>query len=194
MTAMDIGPGEDAQELHGDDDAGGGDGKSAVARWPRPGHGNNREQQAEQRGKHEEDDRAEHEAGQQVGAGRSRLAHARLPSHHRALSRPVEVGRNLHHADSLRLRLKARGDLPAELADDVVRKARPAFREGIYGPLTLPLLPDRDALLRDLADALLEEVRVHNRRNEPTRLILPVGPVSPYRRVVEVSNREQLSW
>jgi glucosamine-6-phosphate deaminase len=56
------------------------------------------------------------------------------------------------------------------------------------------LLPDRDALLRDMADGILAEVRAHNQRNEPTRLILPVGPVSQYRRVVEESNREGLSW
>jgi glucosamine-6-phosphate deaminase len=56
------------------------------------------------------------------------------------------------------------------------------------------LLPDRDALLRDMADAILAEVRAHNARDEPTRLILPVGPVSQYRRVVEISNRERISW
>jgi glucosamine-6-phosphate deaminase len=64
------------------------------------------------------------------------------------------------------------------------RQARLRFR----------LLPDRDALLRDMADAILEEVRTHNARQEPTRFILPVGPVSQYRRVIEVSNREGLSW
>ena len=60
--------------------------------------------------------------------------------------------------------------------------------------LRFRLLPDRAALLNDMADALLDEVRAHNQRNEPTRLILPVGPVSHYRRVVEVSNRERVSW
>lgn len=68
--------------------------------------------------------------------------------------------------------------------DELRRQARIPFR----------LLPDRDALLRDMADAILAEVRVHNQRNEPTRLILPVGPISQYRRVVEESNRERLSW
>ena len=68
--------------------------------------------------------------------------------------------------------------------DELRRRARIPFR----------LLPDREALLRDMADALLDEVRARNRRNEPTRLILPVGPVSHYRRVVEIANRERLSW
>jgi glucosamine-6-phosphate deaminase len=74
--------------------------------------------------------------------------------------------------------------LTALSVDELRRQARVPFR----------LLPDRDALLRDMADAILAEVRAHNRRNEPTRLILPVGPVSQYRRVVEESNREGLSW
>jgi glucosamine-6-phosphate deaminase len=68
--------------------------------------------------------------------------------------------------------------------DALRRQARIPFR----------LLADRDALLRDLGDAILNEVRAHNRRNEPTRLILPVGPIAHYRRVIEESNRERLSW
>lgn len=71
------------------------------------------------------------------------------------------------------------------LPTDVLRqRARLRFR----------LLPDREALLRDMADAILAEVRAHHARSEPLRLILPVGPVSQYRRVVEISNRERLSW
>jgi glucosamine-6-phosphate deaminase len=68
--------------------------------------------------------------------------------------------------------------------DELRGRARIPFR----------LLSDREALLNDFSDAILEEVRFHNRRNEPTRLILPVGPVAHYRRVVEISNRENLSW
>jgi glucosamine-6-phosphate deaminase len=60
--------------------------------------------------------------------------------------------------------------------------------------LRFRLLPDREALLRDMADAIVAEVRAHHARREPLRLILPVGPVSQYRRVVEISNRERVSW
>jgi glucosamine-6-phosphate deaminase len=49
-------------------------------------------------------------------------------------------------------------------------------------------------LLDDFANSILDEIRTHNRRGEPTRLILPVGPVAQYRQVIEVSNRERLSW
>lgn len=68
--------------------------------------------------------------------------------------------------------------------DELRRRARIPFR----------LLADREALLGNLADSIIEEVRSHNQRGEPTRLILPVGPISHYRRVVEVSNREKISW
>lgn len=64
------------------------------------------------------------------------------------------------------------------------RKARVSFR-------TLPSIP---AVLDDMADAILAEVRAGSRKGRPVRLILPVGPVAHYRRVVEVSNREGLSW
>ncbi len=64
------------------------------------------------------------------------------------------------------------------------RRARVPFR-------TLPTIP---AVLEDMADAILAEVRAGARTGRPVRLILPVGPVAHYRRVVEVSNREGLSW
>jgi glucosamine-6-phosphate deaminase len=48
--------------------------------------------------------------------------------------------------------------------------------------------------MEDFADSILDEIRRQNRLGEPTRLILPVGPVAQYRRVVAVSNLERLSW
>jgi hypothetical protein len=49
--------------------------------------------------------------------------------------------RNLHMASVFRKRLK-KSDLIPTAADEVVRMARPAFRNAIYGRLTLPELPD----------------------------------------------------
>ena len=69
---------------------------------------------------------------------------------------------------------------PAELE----RSARIPFR----------IVPDFDALMEDFARAILDEIRAGNARGEPVRLILPIGPVAQYRRVVEASNREGLSW
>lgn len=76
------------------------------------------------------------------------------------------------------LRLHA---LPVE---ELRRRARLPFR----------LLADLPAVLDDFADTILHEIRTRHARGEPTRLILPVGPVAQYRRVVALSNREQLSW
>lgn len=79
-------------------------------------------------------------------------------------------------ADTLRLNA-----LPV---DELRRRARVPFR----------LLPNLPAVLDDFADAILGEIRTGQARGGPVRLILPVGPVAQYRRVVEVSNRERLSW
>jgi glucosamine-6-phosphate deaminase len=56
------------------------------------------------------------------------------------------------------------------------------------------LFPDIPSMLESFADFMIEELRQNNARGEPTRWILPVGPVSQYWRVVERSNQEGLSW
>jgi glucosamine-6-phosphate deaminase len=37
-------------------------------------------------------------------------------------------------------------------------------------------------------------IRSRNARGEPTRLILPVGPIAPYRTLVEITRRERIRW
>jgi glucosamine-6-phosphate deaminase len=68
--------------------------------------------------------------------------------------------------------------------------------EELRGQARIPfrLTPDIPSLMEDFAQSIVEEVRSRNARGEPTRLILPVGPVAQYRRVVEISNRERISW
>lgn len=56
------------------------------------------------------------------------------------------------------------------------------------------ILPDNRGLLEDFADSIIREISQGNRRRQPTRLILPVGPTAQYRRVVEISNRRHISW
>ncbi len=68
--------------------------------------------------------------------------------------------------------------------DDLRRLARIPFR----------LLPDIPSLLDDFARSIADEIRTRNARREPTRLILPVGPVAHYRTLVEITNRERISW
>ena len=55
--------------------------------------------------------------------------------------------RNLHLAGRLRARLKKREDLSDKQRDELARKSRQAFRNAIYGRLTLPELPDGEALV-----------------------------------------------
>lgn len=49
-------------------------------------------------------------------------------------------------------------------------------------------------MIQHLADSMIEELRENNRRGEPTRWILPYGPVAQYPLVIERSNRERISW
>jgi glucosamine-6-phosphate deaminase len=56
------------------------------------------------------------------------------------------------------------------------------------------LLADTPALLTHFAASIGSEIRDRNSRGEPTRLILPVGPVRHYAELAEMTNRERLSW
>jgi glucosamine-6-phosphate deaminase len=56
------------------------------------------------------------------------------------------------------------------------------------------LTPDIPSLIEHFAQSIVEEVRSRNARGEPTRFILPVGPIAQYRRVAEICNRERISW
>jgi glucosamine-6-phosphate deaminase len=67
---------------------------------------------------------------------------------------------------------------------ELERRAKVRFR----------LLASREALLDDFARSIADEIRAHNARNEPTRLILPVGPVAQYPRLAAICNREGITW
>ena len=58
----------------------------------------------------------------------------------------------------------------------------------------LEILPDLEALYDHLARAIAGEISGRNAAGEPTRLILPVGPVDQYPRLVEICNRERIGW
>ncbi len=61
-------------------------------------------------------------------------------------------------------------------------------------PLGVRLFADIPAMMEYFARGMADEIRSNNDRGRPTRWILPVGPVEQYFRLVEVSNRERLSW
>lgn len=60
--------------------------------------------------------------------------------------------------------------------------------------LPFRLFPDLPSLLAHFARSIAAEISFHNERGEPTRLILPVGPVGQYPLLAEITNRERISW
>ena len=58
----------------------------------------------------------------------------------------------------------------------------------------LEILLDLAALYDHLARSIVDEIAGRNAAGQPARLILPVGPVGHYPRLVEMCNRERISW
>ncbi len=56
------------------------------------------------------------------------------------------------------------------------------------------ILPDLEALYEHLARSIADEIASRTTAGQPTRLILPVGPVDHYPRLVEICNRERIAW
>ena len=61
------------------------------------------------------------------------------------------------------------------------------------GKVTLDVTPSLEALYQRMATDVVEEVRRNNGRSRRTVLILPVGPIEQYERIVQMVNREKLS-
>src|SRR5215472_9023980 len=68
--------------------------------------------------------------------------------------------------------------------DDLRQRARTRFS----------LVRDRPALIHDFARSIADAIRTNNGDGAPTRLILPVGPVAQYPILVDLCNRERISW
>lgn len=58
----------------------------------------------------------------------------------------------------------------------------------------LEIVPDLHSLYLHFARSLADEITANNASGKPTRLILPVGPVGQYPLLVEMCNREGISW
>jgi glucosamine-6-phosphate deaminase len=56
------------------------------------------------------------------------------------------------------------------------------------------LFSDVAAMMEFFARTMADEIKLNNEQGRPTRWILPVGPVDQYFRLVEISNRERISW
>jgi len=56
------------------------------------------------------------------------------------------------------------------------------------------IVEDHNSLMTHFAESIATEIRSRNKAKEPTRLILPVGPVTQYRLLVDICNRKKISW
>jgi glucosamine-6-phosphate deaminase len=72
--------------------------------------------------------------------------------------------------------------------------AIPASELARASRVRLEIVPELDALYDHFARSIADEVKRHNAAGEPTRLILPVGPVDQYPRLVRICNEEGISW
>lgn len=60
--------------------------------------------------------------------------------------------------------------------------------------LPFRLVEHNETLMADFACAIADEIQTANREDRPATLILPVGPVKQYPILVELTNRERISW
>ena len=58
----------------------------------------------------------------------------------------------------------------------------------------LRVAPDRAALYAAFAREIADEIKARTAAGEPTRLILPVGPIGQFPVLAEICNRERISW
>jgi glucosamine-6-phosphate deaminase len=56
------------------------------------------------------------------------------------------------------------------------------------------LFPDISCMMEFMARSMADEIQANNKQGNPTRWILPVGPVKQYFRLLEICNEEQISW
>jgi len=60
--------------------------------------------------------------------------------------------------------------------------------------IQLEILPDLEALYLHFARSIADEIKANNQANQPTRLILPVGPVGQFPILARICNEEAISW
>ncbi len=70
----------------------------------------------------------------------------------------------------------------------------PVEELAIRSKIRFRVLRSREDLIDDFARSIADEIRTRNQQNLPTRLILPVGPVAQYPKLVAICNREGISW
>jgi glucosamine-6-phosphate deaminase len=70
----------------------------------------------------------------------------------------------------------------------------PVAELGRAGKVGLEIVPNPDALYGHFARSIAAEIKANNRAGQPTRLILPVGPVEQFPALARICNEERISW
>jgi len=56
------------------------------------------------------------------------------------------------------------------------------------------ILPGKQQVFHHFARSIADEIKGNNQKGKPTRLILPVGPTEQYPILLELTNKERISW
>lgn len=70
----------------------------------------------------------------------------------------------------------------------------PAALLAAHSPVALTVLPDLPTLNQHFAEAVANEIAANQRAGQPTRLILPVGPVGYFAPLAQRCNEAGISW
>lgn len=70
----------------------------------------------------------------------------------------------------------------------------PAGRLAAQSRIPLTIFAEADEMFERLARTVADLIVANNAAGRPTVLILPVGPTRHYPRLVEITNRERISW
>lgn len=72
--------------------------------------------------------------------------------------------------------------------------ALPAADLGAHALIPLTVFSRREDMFDRLARLIADLIKDHNKKNEKTVIIFPVGPIRHYPRLVEITNAERISW
>ena len=63
-----------------------------------------------------------------------------------------------------------------------------------WSPVRVKVVRDLEELYGSFARSIADKIKQNNKKNLPSRFILPVGPTPQYPRLVRICNEERISW
>ena len=70
----------------------------------------------------------------------------------------------------------------------------PAEEINDWSPVKVKIVDDLDELYGSFARSIADKIKENNKKNKPSRFILPVGPIAQYPILVKICNEEKISW